>query len=424
MAGQAGGAMDVWDFCDLNDLQTNTDGTVTLLQGDTKAATTDDDVLVLNGTVVLQENQIVPGSAFAEPIDGSGIVKGWLDNAGNWYARGNNDGTEQDWVVRNGVVVAFSDGLDEIVTGSGEHWDDTDFFDCFFAFDGNASGAYVIAGVTDAVSTSNGVIVHDDGAGNRTVICREGDPVDADGNGMFDDDRFFNTFGNDDILLDDNGSIWFTATIRDGAGTTQDQGFFRLDVGGDPFPSHCNGDGGNQMGCTDCPCANNSPIGTIGGCLNSALTSTRLIASGDPSASLPAGSVTDLQFEVEGSPPTATNVLLSGDNVAPTGMMNPCFGLNSGIQASDRDGLRCAVGGLLRHGNRQANAMGEIKDAMGPSRVWGGPTTPNAGIAGQAGFVAGQTRYFQVTHRDVDGAVCPPGTGLNTSQAVEVTFTP
>ena len=38
------------------------------------------------------------------------------------------------------------------------------------------------------------------------------------------------------------------------------------------------------------------------------------------------------------------------------------------------------------------------------------------------GFVSGQTRYFQVTHREDAMQVCMRG--LNTSQALEVTFTP
>ena len=103
-------------------------------------------------------------------------------------------------------------------------------------------------------------------------------------------------------------------------------------------------------------------------------------------------------------------------------MANPCFGLGTGSQAFDRDGLRCAVQSVLRHGNRQTNASGEIMDSTGPSRVWGGEAQPNAGIAGAAGFLPGQVRYFQVTHRDDPMAVCMRG--LNTSQAVEVTFVP
>ena len=194
---------------------------------------------------------------------------------------------------------------------------------------------------------------------------------------------------------------------------------FTLDIVGTDV---CNGDGGDGLGCTDCPCANNAPSGTIGGCLNSAGTSSRIAVSGNPSVSLPAGDTTDLRFTMSGGPATATSVLLSGDAVAPTNMANPCFGLNSGAQAADRDGLRCAVSNVLRHGNRQTNASGEIMDPTGPSRVWGGEAQPNDGIAGQGGFVSGQTRYYQVIHRDSALSICL--TGLNSSQAVGVTFLP
>ncbi|MCA8961280.1 MAG: hypothetical protein KDC38_12235 [Planctomycetes bacterium] len=186
--------------------------------------------------------------------------------------------------------------------------------------------------------------------------------------------------------------------------------------------SSCNGDGGDQLGCTDCPCSNNATPGTVGGCLNSAGTSSRLEASGDPSVSLSSGDTTDLRFTMIDGPPVATSVLLSGDAVAPTNMANPCFGLDSGSQASDRDGLRCAVQNVQRHGNRQTNAMGNIQDSAGPSRVWGGEAQPNAGIAGASGYAAGQTRYFQITHRDDPAQVCMRG--LNTSQLIAVTFGP
>lgn len=225
---QGGGATNTWEFFDADDFYSALGGTAQLIQGDTNGATLEDDVLVFNGSVVLQENYIIPGSLFVNPIDDFGLVKGWLDSAGNWYARGNNDTTEQDWVVRNGIVVATSDVSDPIVPSSTEFWDDTDFANCFFAFDGNANGAYVIGGVTNNPSDTNGVIVLDDGAGNRIVVCRESDPVDLDGNGLFDDDRFMNTFGDDDLRITDDGTIYFTATLKDGLGSAVDQGFFRL----------------------------------------------------------------------------------------------------------------------------------------------------------------------------------------------------
>ncbi len=228
-AGQAFGATYSWQNFDAGDFYVSPDGLNTLIQGDTdNPLTTEDSILVFNGTVVIQENQPLAGTAFVEPVDTSGIVQGWLDSAGDWFARGNNDVTEQDWVVRNGVLIAASNAMDEIVAGSGEHWSDTDYGDCFYLFDGNSSGAWILGGVTDAPSTANGVIIYDDGVGNRKVVVRENDPVDTDGNGLFDDDRYFNTFGNDDARLLDDGTIWFTATLRDGAGAAHDQGVFVL----------------------------------------------------------------------------------------------------------------------------------------------------------------------------------------------------
>ena len=201
-------------------------------------------------------------------------------------------------------------------------------------------------------------------------------------------------------------------------GNAPDIGSFELEV----FSSLCNGDGGNGMGCTDCPCMNNAAPGTFGGCLNSAGASTQIAATGDPSASLPPGVTTDLRFRLSGAPAGALCVMLSGDAVASQTMGNMCFGLDSGNQSIDRDGLRCAVLNTKRHGARTASAMGEVLDSAGPSRVWGGEAQPNGGLWRQGGFVAGQTRYFQVTYREDSLAGCMRG--LNTSQAVEVVFTP
>lgn len=188
------------------------------------------------------------------------------------------------------------------------------------------------------------------------------------------------------------------------------------------FRDLCSGNGGDPSGCTPCPCSNDSSPSTLGGCVNSSGGSSRLDAIGSPSLSLPPGSTSDLQFSMSHAPAGATAVLLSGNAIAPQYMANPCVGSDSGTQAMDRDGLRCVVQSLIRHGNRQTDVCGEVDATSGPSRVWGGPAQPNAGIAAQGGFAAGQTRYFQVTHRDDPLAVCMRG--LNTSQAVQVTFTP
>ncbi len=186
------------------------------------------------------------------------------------------------------------------------------------------------------------------------------------------------------------------------------------------FPEFCFGDGGNQAGCTNCPCSNNATIGSGGGCLNSGGAGARLIGSGNPSVTLPPNSTTDLRFGLTGAPANAFCILNSGDAVAPGNPVNPCFGMNSGAQAASFDGLRCAITNTRRHGGRSADVSGEVGVTNNP---WGGEGGPPVGIANAGdGFGAGQTRYFQVIHRDEPLAVCMRG--LNTSQAIEITFFP
>ena len=177
---------------------------------------------------------------------------------------------------------------------------------------------------------------------------------------------------------------------------------------GAEFPSSCNGDGGNQLGCTNCPCSNESSAGTIGGCLHSAGAACRIEVTGTASVS-----AADLRVELRDGPPNVTCQLTSGSALAPANAANPCFGLNSGIQSIALDGLRCVVQGVLRHGVRPSDSSGDVGVT---TNGWG---TPN-GFFQFSAFVAGSTRHFQAVCRDDPAAVCT--TGLNTSQAITVEF--
>lgn len=186
------------------------------------------------------------------------------------------------------------------------------------------------------------------------------------------------------------------------------------------YHSVCSGDGGDQLGCTDCPCPNNAIAGTIGGCLNSVATSARLLASGSAFVSLLTASVIDLRFALEGAPPTSFCILTSGAAVAPQSMANPCLGANSGVQSISFDGLRCAIQNTRRHGGRPADGTGEVGASNNP---WGGEGGPPAGLAvAFGGGAAGSTRYFQVIYRDDLQLGCLRG--LSSSQAVEIRFEP
>lgn len=193
-----------------------------------------------------------------------------------------------------------------------------------------------------------------------------------------------------------------------------------------PVPSvgtnFCAGNGGDQMGCTDCPCANNSHVSTRGGCQNSAGRSTLLEVSCSASVSLPHASKADLRFSLTGAPSNAFCFLLSAAALAPINPANPCFGAHSGIRSVDLDGMRCVVSGVRRHNSRTSDAAGRV-GYSNSNNPWGGEGGPQQGIAQvQSGFVAGERRYFQALYRDDPLAVCMRG--LNSSQAIGVSFRP
>ena len=183
---------------------------------------------------------------------------------------------------------------------------------------------------------------------------------------------------------------------------------------GSAFQSSCFGDGGDQLGCTDCPCGNNVPAGTLSGCANSTGGGAELVATGSDSVS--SG---DLRIEMTGGVPSSFAVLVSGGNIAPGNMMNPCFGLDSGVQALVLDGLRCAVQGTQRHGGRPVDPNGNVGIL---TNGWGPPSGPPGGLANQGGFTAGVQRHYQIFYRELPGLSC--GREQNTTQSVTVNFTP
>lgn len=221
-AQQAGGAIELLEHFTTDGLSLSASGQHHLVFGDLTGAVTGDQVVIVDGNVVLQEGQVIPGSGFAYPIDQGGIVAATMDAGGHWFARGNNDVTDDDWVVRDGAVIA---AVGQSVSGGSELWSDARYSDGFFAHAGNSAGDWVIGGLTDEVDLQHdAVLVWND----SVVLAREGDAIDVDGNGLFDDDAYFDTFGTDDVALTDAGTVYFTATMRNASATRIGQGFFRI----------------------------------------------------------------------------------------------------------------------------------------------------------------------------------------------------
>ncbi|MEM7516529.1 MAG: multicopper oxidase domain-containing protein, partial [Planctomycetota bacterium] len=183
--------------------------------------------------------------------------------------------------------------------------------------------------------------------------------------------------------------------------------------------SFCNGDGGDLAGCTICPCANDAPAGTFGGCLNNRGRAGFLQASGVPSVANDT-----LRFEARDTALSTFGVLLSGSQRAPANAANPCFGTDSGIASPNLNGLRCVVQNVQRHGSRSTDFAGNIGvlPAGAGSNGWGAPSGPVGGLIAQGGFAVGQTRHYQLFYREAAFLGC--SNDVNTSQGVSVTFLP
>ncbi len=153
---------------------------------------------------------------------------------------------------------------------------------------------------------------------------------------------------------------------------------------------YCFGDGSG----TACACGNEVLPGSGAGCRNETGTGAALSATGAPS-----GVNDSMVFNVNGASPNSFGLLFSGDNQ-----------LASGLGVVAFDGLRCMGGGLVRHGTRAINAVG--RNLV----TWG------TGTIAQGMFVSGQTRNYQCFYRSSTTEVCM--TGVNTSNAVAVTFLP
>lgn len=176
------------------------------------------------------------------------------------------------------------------------------------------------------------------------------------------------------------------------------------------FKTFCFGDGGDQMGCKDCPCSNNSKQGSLGGCLNSSGLSGRIGYFGVPSVSNDT-----LRFEALSCSPQTFALLTAADNQLPAmGMCPPGSGI---VQVALLDGLRCAGGNFQRHGTRATDSQGDVGIT---NNGWGPPSGPPIGIIAQGGYSAGQTRHFQIIYREDSMLGC--GTALNTTNAVSVMF--
>ncbi len=208
-------AGEVWDNFVLDGAGGTPDGTHWFAKGDTEIAdTTKDLILAVDDAVVMRENTQVAG--VGSPLMADVFFTRMLDN-GDWFSRG-DDPADNDWAVRNGTLMAKTG---DVFAGA-EAWGVS-----FLAFTGNHAGDWLLAGSTNNADPNlDEVLVYN----GSTVLLREGDAIDLDGNGLYDDDTFLRSIQPNDVHLTDAGEAYLLVTLKNAAGTNLGDGFLKMNV--------------------------------------------------------------------------------------------------------------------------------------------------------------------------------------------------
>ncbi len=206
---------EVWDNFDYDDCGGSPDGHW-FAKGDTENPNTAiDNILAVDDVVVLREGSPVGGSS----VTMATILFTRMLSGGTWFCRG-DDPSGNDWAVGSSVLLAKTG---DAITPT-EHWGNS-----FLAFNGNNVGDWVLAGNTDNPDPNHDNVLVLNGS---EIVMREDDPVDVDGNGLFDDDAYLATFQANDLFITDTKMLYLLVSLRNAAGTNIGDAFIRKQVGG------------------------------------------------------------------------------------------------------------------------------------------------------------------------------------------------
>jgi hypothetical protein len=111
-----------------------------------------------------------------------------------------------------------------------EVWDDTVFAANFFLNAVNDNGDMVVGGLVAGDPLTDALLVYHGANGQSSILAREGDAVDLNGNGLLDDNAFLDILGNDDGVLTNDGQYYFIAALQDSANVSIGNAFLTLAV--------------------------------------------------------------------------------------------------------------------------------------------------------------------------------------------------
>ncbi|MDF1837034.1 MAG: hypothetical protein P1V35_04125 [Planctomycetota bacterium] len=326
------------------------------------------DAVMFDGSIVLEEATIIPGSGYTLPIDRVDGVH--LSPVGDWFAWGRNEANSyRDWVVKNGTVIV--EETQPIIPGSAELWGSTNavFGQAFQFVRGNASGGTLVAGDVMNAGTAWALVQN-----GSTIVMRGGDPIDVDGNGMFDDGAFIGPIrGMSDWTS--SGDIYLIADLRNGGGSFIGESVLKLELGGGP-----------PAGIAFCSPADNNSTG-----VPTVLTGT-----------MGSGVGSGLHLELADGPPSQFGYMLVS-----TGRNVPGIAISQGHLCLAGSVGRYNVAGTVFDSIGIFDAAGVFQNLPGTATSSGGTgydVPASVPITGNPMINAGSIWNFQLWHRENGGA--------------------
>lgn len=207
------------------------------------SGTTSNDDLVVRSNVVLVQESFAFSTTTANSRVGGPDISG---NGAHWFVRGQDTGGTVNWAAKDGAVVATTGAPISSAPGTTEVWaNQPGFSRTFFQVGGNDAGNYFVIGGTNAAAPGNAVIVYN----GQTVLLRQGDALDMDNNGVYDDNVFVGMADAGSELyttfLSNDGFLYTTVQIVDSSQVDLGEAIIRIAV-----PSSCIADFNHVGGVT------------------------------------------------------------------------------------------------------------------------------------------------------------------------------
>ncbi|MGH7133522.1 MAG: lamin tail domain-containing protein, partial [Phycisphaerales bacterium] len=191
----------------------------------TPAPTTADQVLVVDGTVVLREGDLLPGFAGLDTIAAANAFNNLtnfnsLSDDGTWYAYGLNApvspatrGTA--WVVKGSgaTVTVLAKNGDPIVPASSETWSNLVSGQTFLGVVGRGDDLVIWGLTSNGDSSRDAAVTWKNGSQNQ-VLLREGDPIDIGNPGSPNIVYCHSFIDSNRAAIDANRNLWIVAQTR------------------------------------------------------------------------------------------------------------------------------------------------------------------------------------------------------------------